>query len=346
MSIGPNGELYNPTLQPSPDLNPQKDAETLYKAMKGLGCDEKKLIEVLGKRTYLQRKEIAIAFKNTYNKDLKSELVSETNGNFGKLVKHSLMSVAEQRALACYHAISGAGTDEAVLIEVLGLATNSEIKEIKTAYQDVLRDKGKNPEKRSLEKDIKDDCGGLFGRVLLAILAAKRDEPTAEMMQAIPKYGIASIIDRRAAIKDAESLYDAGEGKLGTDETKFIKILVRRSVWQLAAIDAAYSELSNKTLEEAIKSEMSGDLARILILLLKCSLDRPGQIAEMLYKSMAGLGTNDSSLMRLILTRCEIDLADIKKVYQTKYRRTLEEDIKGDTSGNYKKMLFALCGSS
>ena len=55
-------------------------------------------------------------------------------------------------------------------------------------------------------------------------------------------------------------LYKAGEGKLGTDESKFNQFLCVQSYEQLQALFNEYRNVSSKTDEKAIKSEMSGDL--------------------------------------------------------------------------------------
>ena len=66
---------------------------------------------------------------------------------------------------------------------------------------------------------------------------------------------------------------------------------------------------------------------------------------QMLYKSMEGIGTRDDILIRVIVTRAEIDMQAIKAEFSRKYNKRLEDMISSDTSGNYKKFLLALVGS-
>ena len=62
----------------------------------------------------------------------------------------------------------------------------------------------------------------------------------------------------------------------------------------------------------------------------------------MLYWSMNGIGTNDDTLIRVIVTRAEMDLQAIKMEFHRLYNRSLEDMVASDTSGSYKRFLLAL----
>lgn len=55
--------------------------------------------------------------------------------------------------------------------------------------------------------------------------------------------------------------------------------------------------------------------------------NKSSYFAKRLHESMAGLGTNDRVLIRIVATRCEIDMVEIKNAYMSMYGRSLEADI-------------------
>ncbi|MFH4984045.1 hypothetical protein AB6A40_010754 [Gnathostoma spinigerum] len=57
---------------------------------------------------------------------------------------------------------------------------------------------------------------------------------------------------------------------------------------------------------------------------------------------MAGLGTSDQDLIRIIVSRSEVDLKSIKHEYESLYETPLVDAIKSECSGDYRKALVAI----
>ncbi|XP_008277022.1 annexin A5-like isoform X2 [Stegastes partitus] len=315
---------FRGTIKDFPGADPLKDVEVLRKAMKGFGTDEQAIIELLGSRSNKQRVPMLRTFKTAYGKDLIKDLHSELSGDFRKLVMAMMKAPAEFDAYELHSAIKGAGTDEACLIEILSSRSNAEIKEINRIY--------KQEYKKSLEDAISGDTSGHFRRLLISLAQGNRDERQN--------------VDISLAKQDAQALYAAGENKLGTDESKFNAILCARSKPHLRAVFLEYQQMCGRDIEKSIGREMSGDLESGMLAVVKCIKNTPAYFAERLYKAMKGAGTKDKTLIRIMVTRSEVDMLDIRQEYVKNYGKSLYTHISGDTSGDYKKLLLKLCGGS
>ncbi|XP_026884275.2 annexin A11b [Electrophorus electricus] len=315
---------FRGTIKDFPGADPFRDVEVLRKAMKGFGTNEDAIIELLGARSNKQRVPMVKAYKTTYGKDLIHDLKSELTGHFEELVLAMMKTPAEYDAFELKHAIVGAGTDELCLIEILSSRSNAEIHEINTVYK---AEYGK-----SLEDAIQGDTSGHFRRLLVSLCQGNRDERET--------------VDIALAKQDAQKLYAAGEHKLGTDESQFNAILCSRSKPHLRQVFLEYQQMCGKDIEKSICKEMSGDLESGMLAVVKCIKNTPAFFAERLNKAMKGMGTKDCTLIRIMVTRSEVDMLDIRQEYQRTYGKSLYTDISGDTSGHYKKLLLKLCGGS
>uniref|UniRef100_A0A8C7U0C0 Annexin n=1 Tax=Oncorhynchus mykiss TaxID=8022 RepID=A0A8C7U0C0_ONCMY len=315
---------YRGAIKDHPGADPLRDVEVLRKAMKGFGTDESAIIELLGSRTSKQRVPMVAAYKTTYGKDLFHDLKSELTGSFEKLAIAMLQTPAKFDASELKEAISGAGTDEACLIEILSSRSNAEIREINQIY--------KHEYGKTLEDSISNDTSGHFRRLLVSLCQGNRDEREQ--------------VDINMAKQDAQKLYAAGENKVGTDESQFNAILCARSKPHLRAVFHEYQQMCGRDIVKSICREMSGDVEDGMVAVVKCIRNTPEYFAERLHKAMAGAGTKDRTLIRVMVTRSEVDMLDIRQVYQQTYGKSLYTAISGDTSGDYKKMLLKLCGGS
>lgn len=310
------------TVKPHASFNSREDAETLRKAMKGIGTDEKSISHILATRSNAQRQQIKTDYTTLFGKHLEDELKSELSGNYEAAALALLRKPDEFLAEQLHAAMKGLGTDENALIDILCTQSNAQIHAIKAAFKLLY--------KEDLEKEIKSETSGNFQRLLVSMLQGgrKEDEP----------------VNAAHAAEDAAAIYHAGEGQIGTDESRFNAVLATRSYPQLHQIFHEYSKISNKTILQAIESEFSGDVKNGLLAIVKSVENRFAYFAERLHHAMKGLGTSDKTLIRILVSRSEIDLANIKETFQAMYGKSLYEFIADDCSGDYKDLLLQVTG--
>ncbi|KAG8520626.1 Annexin A8 [Galemys pyrenaicus] len=350
----------------SPHFNPDPDAETLYKAMKGIGTNEQAITDVLTRRSNQQRQQIAKSFKAQFGKDLTETLRSELSGKFERLITALMCPPYVYEAKELHDAMKGLGTKEGVIIEILASRTKNQLREIMKAYEEEYGS--------SLEEDIQADTSGYLERILVCLLQGSRDD-------------ISGFVDPGLALQDAQDLYAAGEKIRGTDEMKFITILCTRSATHLLRgasegrqghpgrpqgspglrdapfilnmqnvasgneqefslpVFEEYEKIANKSIEDSIRSETHGSLEEAMLTVVKCTRNIHSYFAERLHYAMKGAGTRDGTLIRNIVSRSEVDLNLIKSQFKKMYGKTLSSMIMGDTSGDYKNALLNLVGS-
>ncbi|KAG8574757.1 hypothetical protein GDO81_009316 [Engystomops pustulosus] len=316
-AVGNRGTIKAPS-----SFNAAEDVQKLRKAMKGMGTDEDAIIDVLTTRTLSQRQEIRVAYKTEVGKELEDDLKSELTGHFEQVIVALLTPSTKYDVQELKRAMKGAGTDEGCLIEILASRSAEEIRNINVVYKSVYS--------KSLEDDICSDTSFMFQRVLVSLCGGGRDQSDK--------------VDEALAKQDAKELYEAGEKKWGTDEVKFLTILCTRNRKHLLKVFEEYKKIAKKDIEASIKSETSGDFEAALLAIVKCARSIPAYFAERLYKSMKGLGTDDNTLIRVMVSRCEIDMLEIRSEFKKAYGKSLHSFIKGDCSGDYRKVLLKLCG--
>ncbi|KAH1168475.1 hypothetical protein KIL84_003958 [Mauremys mutica] len=300
-TITPGTSGKRGTITDAPGFDPLRDAEVLRKAMKGFGTDEQAIIDCLGSRSNKQRQQIILSFKTAYGK---ANLKSELSGNFEKTVLAMLKTPVMYDVCEIKEAIKGAGTDEACLIEIMSSRSNEHIREISRTY--------KTEFKKTLEEAIRSDTSGHFQRLLISLSQGNRDESTN--------------VDMSLVQRDVQELYAAGENRLGTDESKFNAILCTRSRAHLRAVFSEYQRMCNRDIEKSIS--------------LKCMKNTPAFFAERLHKAMKGAGTKDRTLIRIMVSRSEVDLLDIRTEYKRMYGKSLYADITLASVGRRFDIIF------
>lgn len=162
---------------------------------------------------------------------------------------------------------------------------------------------------RPLAEHLCSEVSGHFRRLMTMIIVGSRDP--------------AGSADPGKAREQAEQLYEAGEGKLGTDEEVFNRIFAHASFAQLRLVFEEYKNITGRTIEQALNDEIGGELAEAFGAIVECVQCTPAFFANRLHKAIAGMGTDDVTLIRIIVARAEIDLGAIKQEYERIYNKTL-----------------------
>ncbi|XP_056289000.1 annexin A3b [Pseudoliparis swirei] len=310
------------TVKDKANFKVEEDVSALRKAIEGVGTTEKTLVEVLTQRSNAQRQLIAKAYEKATGRKLAADIEGDTHGDFEDVLVALVTDPAIYDCREVIKAIKGAGTTESTLTEIFASRSNRQIKVLSEAY---LAETGK-----SMIHDLQSEVGGDYGKALLILAEGKRDESTN--------------VDAAKAKADAKALYEAGEKKWGTDEGAFIDVLCHRSIPQLRQTLVEYKNISKKTLQESIESEMSGNLESLLVAVVKCVKNVPAYLAERLFKSMKGAGTTESDLTRIIVSRSELDLLDIRAEYKKLFGSSLYTQLESEVSSSYGDTLKSLCG--
>ncbi|XP_053233022.1 annexin A6 isoform X1 [Podarcis raffonei] len=322
MSSSGKAGRYRGSVKDYPDFDANQDAEALYNAMKGFGSDKEAILELITSRSNKQRHEICQAYKALYGKDLIADLKYELTGKFERLIVGLMRPLEYFDAKEIKDALKGIGTDEKCLIEILASRTNQQIRALVEAYKDAYE--------RDLEEDVVADTSGHFKKMLVVLLQGTREED--------------DVVSEDLVQQDAQNLLDSGEAKWGTDEAEFIYILGSRSKQHLRLVFDEYLKISGKPIEVSIRGELSGDFEKLMLAVVKNIRSTAEYFADRLFKAMKGLGTRDNTLIRIMVSRSEIDMLDIREIFRTKYEKSLHHMIESDTSGEYKKALLKLCG--
>lgn len=288
-------------------------ATALRKAMKGLGTDEQALIDNIVPLTSRQIQTVIEAYTTHIKRDLLEDVACETRGNFETVMLALLTHPIAYDAQVIRNAIKGVGTDEQALIDTLCTRTPDEIEQISDVYRHTYDS--------FMDQDILDDLGGDLKALFAMLLKSERAESIDTVEDSVLK------------------LRKAGTGKVGTDEKVFIDVLAGNSREYVTKVCTKYAETHGETMTAVIKKEFGGHMEKALLALVT---PVPDYVARRLFEAMDGVGTDDKSLIRLLVSQRERHLPEAAKCFLKAYEKSLRRMVEKDVGGDYKKALVLL----
>uniref|UniRef100_A0A914ZR64 Annexin n=1 Tax=Parascaris univalens TaxID=6257 RepID=A0A914ZR64_PARUN len=128
--------------------------------------------------------------------------------------------------------------------------------------------------------------------------------------------------------------------KDGDDGRKQIRgILTSINNQQRQKVREQYQEIFGKDLVEELKKEYSGDFEHVILALMEPPIKFD---AIHLHRAIKGVGTKETVLIDILCTRSSQDLEKIKNAYSLLFGKSLEDDVIGDTSGDFQQLLVGL----
>ncbi|XP_048393059.1 annexin A10-like [Stegostoma tigrinum] len=316
------GQMNQGTIFPATDFNPAEDAEVLFSALQGMECNKDDLIEILTQRCNAQRLIIAQIYSGSYGQDLVTDLKEKLSDHFKEVMVGLMYPPAFFDAHELRHAMKGVGTDENCLIEILASRTNSEIYAINEVYMMQFG--------VPLQEDIDSETSGHFRDALMILAQGAREEGYEYEDQAM-------------AAEDATILWDACQGKSGEHKTMLQDILCRKSYQQLWMAFQQFQLASGQDIVDVITDCYDGHFQQLLIAIILCVRDKASYFAYKLNRAIYEFGFHNKTVIRILISRSELDLMNIKRNYKEQYGHSLHHDIRQYASGHYEAALSAIC---
>lgn len=234
--------------------------------------------------------------------------------------------------------MKGFGTDEQAIIRILTSSSHSQRLSIVKYF--------KEENNRELLEELKEELGEKLDDLTYALITS-----TAEYFS----YEFNSLLE--AENVDERSLIEIVCTRSG-DEIKEIvgqypKSYERSLVGHIGdstpgrrLVSAIINGINDgQTAAEVIQAQTSDELKAAVSIAAECLQNPIVFFANSLNKALDG-DVSNKILTRIIATRSEIDLADIKTAYESSFNKKLGNDVKSKASDDYKAALCALLRDS
>ncbi|GEM_PF-1752475 len=338
------------TQQPVDRGTARADAVALHSAMDGLGTDEATLSRILASKTNEQIKAIKEEYQNLYGVSLEEDINGDTSGNYETALNRICQgnrstaapneSEARADATALHEAMKGWGTDESALTNILSSRNKEQIDAIKKAYQEMY---GKD-----LMSEVHNETHGLFENNaygdLLDQLLTNSPAGTSGVQGAgqTPAAGTKTGVTPNAA----PNVTPNATPNVTPNTTPNVTPNVIPTKTQTNPPGTIPGKTPDS--QPGVKSATTPTYTPVQTPQVQPQVDRGASRADAvaLHSAVQGAGTDEKTLSRILSGRNNREMQAIKEEYQNLYGVSLEEDVKGDTSGNYEKALLKLMGGN
>ncbi|CAF0866652.1 unnamed protein product [Adineta ricciae] len=295
----------------------EQDCRTLHRLLNDTPIGELSVSRVICSQALAQRLQIRDQYKQLFKKNLGDDLERISDDSLSKFLRLLLLSPIEHDCFELRRVLNRTTIDRNVLVELLFTRTSQHIQNVRQAYFKLFRS--------TIEEDLRTDRDDHSKHLLVALLRSNRPEEVA-------------IVDDEI-IQDAKELFET-ESKWRVDGSTLVRLLCTRSNAQLAQLFTAYQQYSHVDIEQTIQKNIEGHLYHTLIAIIRLIRNQARFFANELKKCLKNVKANEDDLNRIIVTRCEIDMAQIRVEYEKLTTYNLHDHIQLEVFGNYKRAIL------
>lgn len=277
--------------------------------------DENTITEITMNHSNAERVKLRSDYKAKFNRELLDDLKKYTSSDLSTLLISIYRDPVEYDAELLYRAMKGIGTEDDIVIEVISFRSFERLSQIRQKFQELYGN--------DLVKEIESETSGEYRTALKNLLETERSKNQNP--------------DLDNCKKIAEELNNA-------NESVFVKYFTSLSTEELILVGKEYHKAYKKNLVQLVESKTSGDLQKLLKNIMYGLISPSEYFARQIATAVKGVGTNDTQLIRSVVSRADEDMKLIKRYYKKLFQKEMAEEVKADTSGNYQKILLFLIG--
>ncbi|CAM9845530.1 unnamed protein product [Ascophyllum nodosum] len=321
----------------------------LFEAFKGLGTNEDRVTRLLGGTEKRNMVKVVENYKETYGKSLVEELKDELNGTFLKAAlswaaggdptnglegitaqlelemeedpgkdreytKALLQERTNLRDFICQadagdirHACSGLGTNDRSMVNIICSRTKVHLARVDQHYHSMF--------KRSLSKQVRQECSGTYRNFLLYTLL-----PYADF--------------------DALMLKTSMDG-FGTKEDLIIATIAPLDNARIRAAKERHDEKYSPLIDR-LKSELGGSFEEAVLTVLQAERKEHLVDEELAEQQAQELSEDKDNFIRILTKASRPQIKLIRDCFEQSQEMSLERAIKKKFSGDMEKLLLAL----
>ena len=292
--------------------DPRNDVEELYNIFHNQNSPPQKIIEIICNHTDIERQKLRYAYSQSYGSDLLKELQSKLSNdkNLNNLLQDLALSNIEYIVQKAHKSIEGPEKNDETLIEIVVSNNCEQLQSISQLHQQVYGE--------SLEQAIIGEKSGVYQKLLVGFIQGKRNENPYPNVQKIKK-----------TVDDLGS-----DNKLNKEN--FIKCFTTCGFGEICMICRLYENINNVSIFDIVKKEFGNDCNNLLKGMVDYICDNGKYFAKKINKF------ENSVVNRVLVSRSEVDMEEIRDAYKELYGKDLIEDIREHYDDDYKNALIIL----